>query len=144
MVDVCRRDNQNLFIMKSKIKALTIFLTVSLIAASCSKYEEGPALTLRGKKTRVVNTWKVDYAKDIGDDVETTSDYAGETFTFEKNGDYLENGDLEGTWDFDSNKEFIVVTETDGSVDRYMILRLKENDLRVQIEDDEIIHLIPA
>lgn len=129
--------------MRKEAKSLIIMVLFSMVFVSCGKYEEGPAISLKSKKARVANTWIVEYAKDIPDDVEITSDYNGDRFTFEKDGNYLENGTKEGTWEFNSGKEFIIITEPDGSTDEYKIIRLKEKDMRLEITGEEIIHFIP-
>lgn len=41
------------------MKKLTIYLSLLLIVATtCKKYEEGPAISLRSKENRLYQTWK--------------------------------------------------------------------------------------
>ena len=121
--------------------SMLIFMGMLLMGASCGKYEEGPGFSLRSKKARVANEWKVEYAYDFKDQIETTTDFAGEVWVFSKDGSYLKKEDGEtkktGTWDFISDKEEIAISfPTD--IDKYTILRLKENELWIKDHEEEI------
>lgn len=113
--------------MKTTIKStLALLIGLPLFFVSCKKYEEGPALSLRSKKERVANTWKIDKAYDDGEDVTENYDqfelqmlnnneatlvaiYTYGDFTFE----YETNGD----WSFDNNKESLVLDFEDDDAD---------------------------
>ena len=114
-----------------------------LSLSGCSKYDEGPAISLRSKKARVANIWIVESARDIVDDVDITADFTGDSFEWKKDGDYLENGTKEGTWDFDSKKEFIVITKLDNSTDELRIVKLKEKEMILEVPGEEIITFSP-
>lgn len=130
------------------MKKLTTLVLVAIVACSstilvsCKKYEEGPSISLRSKTARVSNQWKVQYAKDLQDGVETTADHAGDIWEFTKNGDFLKNGTKRGTWEFSDSKEQIVITNSLGEIDFYTILKLKENEMWIQEPGDEEIHLV--
>lgn len=127
-----------------KTMMFTIFGLVLL--TSCKKYEESPAFSLRSKKERVANLWKVDYAYDFKDSVITTADYTGETWEFSKNGNFVErdNGTIEktGTWEFVSDKERVTIKFPLIS-HSYDILKLREKELWLKDAEEEL-HLIPA
>ena len=129
--------------MKSYLHTIVMLTAVACLAA-CSKYEEGPNLSLRSKKARVSNNWVVEYAYDIDDQLEVTSDYLGESWQFTKDGVFteFENGavDNTGTWEFLSDKEQLSISKP-GDVEIYTITRLKEKEMWI-INNDEEIHLV--
>lgn len=120
------------------------FIGTFLLVSACGKYEEGPSLSLRSKKARVANEWKIVYAYDFDDQQETTADYSNETWEFTKDGQFIEREgnivDKTGTWDFISDKEEITISiGTD--IDKYKILRLKENEMWLKDHEEEL-HLV--
>lgn len=127
---------------------------VSIIAlGSCKKYEDGPAISLKSKKERVANTWRIEQAFRNGEDV--TSDYDEYTLFTQKDGDaelaalysfgaFSYEYETQGTWDFESNNEIIAFDYQDNDADvKYQILRLEEDALwlREQGGEDEL-HLV--
>lgn len=131
--------------MKKHLHYITFFVVLISMAA-CGKYEEGPGFSLRSKKARVANEWKVDYAYDLEDQQETTLDFTGETWEFTKDGEFFgkENSELDdaGTWEFISDKEEIIISFPT-KVERYTILRLKENEMWLKDHEEEL-HLVPV
>ncbi|MBL4655084.1 MAG: hypothetical protein JKY33_04605 [Bacteroidia bacterium] len=129
----------------SVLAILGVFTLTSM--TGCKKYEEGPALSLKSKKGRVANKWKIEYAFDIDDNEVVTSDYAGETWEFAKDGEWIERDndviDKSGTWDFISDKESIKITKDNNNIDYYDILKLKSKEMWLKDKDEEL-HLIPA
>lgn len=128
----------------TKLLSGSLILTMVLFVAACGKYEEGPSLSLRSKKARLANEWKIAYAYDFKDQVETTADYSGEIWEFTKDGRFLEREsdsvDKSGSWDFISDKEEIAISiGTD--IDKYNILRLKENEMWLK-DGEEELHLV--
>ncbi|PCJ84228.1 MAG: hypothetical protein COA57_09490 [Flavobacteriales bacterium] len=127
------------------LAGVTLLITPVLFTG-CKKYDEGPSLSLRTKKARVANEWKVDFAYDYKDGENTTSDYFGETWEFSKDGEWIErdNGtiDKSGTWEFVSDKESIKITKP-FDVDYYDILKLKNKEMWLKDQDEEL-HLVPA
>ena len=57
--------------MKNLLKLFLIL--ICFVTFSCKKYEDGPTVSLRTKKARVVNKWKVDSYYING--VDKTTDY---------------------------------------------------------------------
>ena len=137
------------------MKKLNFLLSTAVAAAlvlsteSCKKYDEGPALSLRTKKARVANEWKIEYAYDFKDGEDETVDYFGETWEFSKDGEWLEreNGSIDksGTWEFVSDKEALKIVRigTGSSTDHYDILKLKEKEMWLKNDEDEL-HLVPT
>lgn len=101
--------------MKRNILFL-IALAMFALFASCKKYDDGPRLSLRTKKARIVNTWQFD--KVISSSGSTvTSLYDDMTIAFTKDGKYIEtqqNSLRTGTWELIEDKEKIKITY-DGS-----------------------------
>jgi hypothetical protein len=120
------------------------FIAALFLASACGKYEEGPSLSLRSKKARVANEWKIVYAYDFDDQQETTADYTNETWEFTKDGLFIEREsdivDAAGTWDFISDKEEIAIS-IGNNIDKYKILRLKENEMWLKDQEEEL-HLV--
>ncbi len=126
-----------------------------VVTQSCKKYEEGPAISLRSKKARVVNVWKAEKATEDGRDV--TNDYKNITWEFKDDGKFIITVkdasfslSLNGTWEFNSDKTKII-TIMDGEKTESEILRLKEKSLWVKQKETHgstvhtiELHLIPA
>lgn len=126
--------------IKAFISATILFTTVFTIF-SCKKYEEGPSLSLRSKDARIANQWKISFSKDLGDGSITTHDHIGDVWEFTKEGAFIKNGVQKGTWELSSSKEQIIITKLDGSLDNFIILKLKENEMWLQEPGDEELHL---
>jgi hypothetical protein len=117
--------------MKKVVASLAIvaLLAGSVSFAGCGKYEEGPSISLRTKKARVVGEWELEKILENG--VDKTSDYravvASETIEFKKDETYtssstytsLLGGGTEsesGTWAFASDKEKFSSSTTENNV----------------------------
>ncbi|MEY4002218.1 MAG: hypothetical protein RIT07_260 [Bacteroidota bacterium] len=109
--------------------------------SSCGKYEEGPGISLRSKKARVVNTWVIE--KYLENGVDLTSDilpFLGSyTIEYKKDETFeiLNDGDREiGKWSLDSKKENLeMMYDGSTSKDLAKILRLTNDELWL-VEDD--------
>ncbi len=134
-----------------------LFVGIILVSSlmSCSKYPDGPSISLRTKKERVANTWVIKQALRNGNDV--TSDYTAYTLTLTKDGDaqlvatYVFGtatfqGNTNGTWSFESSKEHIYFDYQNNDFDnKYQILRLKEDELWIrELGGEDELHLQPA
>jgi len=115
-----------------KIIALVILATFILAGTySCDKYEEGPSVTIYTKSFRLTRDWKLDKATQNGVDI--TNQLHKLEQTFEDNGGckkYIDGVEHLGTWEFDSNKENILI-RLDGSSNKakFRIIRLKSSEL---------------
>lgn len=114
---------------------LFAFLILSL--GSCSKYEEGKA-SIESKKSRLVNKWTMVKMTANGFDVTAlklitgVDIYDNNTFTVygEVNAAPTSSNSV---WAFDSNKTHVLVSNGDGSVDSYEIIKLESNSLKLRI-----------
>jgi hypothetical protein len=122
-----------------KRNILLPMLVILVSITACKKYEEGPAVSLRSKKERVENKWKIAQALDNGKDVTNdynqydldltsggaatlTAKYAIGAGTFEYT--------TEGNWSFVSDKENISFDFDNNDADGvYKILMLKEKEM---------------
>jgi len=132
---------------------LSVVLLLLVTVAGCKKYPDGPLVSLRSKKERVANNWKVGQAFENGNDV--TSDYTkyeldltkggeaslsaiyvvlGATFEFVTSGNWTLVSDNEKLYfDFDNN---------DGDA-TYSILKLEEDDMWLKKDGDSVeLHLV--
>lgn len=131
------------------LKFISILLLASsfIVTTSCSKYEEGPAVSLLPKKTRLVGTWKVDEIVHEDGDVENVDDNA--TYEFAKDNVYrVIEGNITytGEWNFTKDKEYVEISYSAGSFSyssEDQILRLKNKELWLKQGDDEY-HYVPA
>ncbi len=122
--------------MKKFSSILLFVIALALVLPAC-KYEEGPALSLRSKKARVVNIWKIEKAWQNGYDVTASleSFQPGLTLEFKEDGslvyDWLQNSapvSYSVQWEFNSDKSGLVITENALST-TWDILRLKNNEM---------------
>lgn len=145
---------------KTFVFMMVVIFAIILNFTSCGKYEEGPAFSLRSKKARVAGDWKVDEIYEDGDKIELSDYEKGMEWTFEKDGNgefsypavtYIYEGieyeisaagsdDFE--WEFGDKKETIEIDFDEGDDMELEILRLKENELWVEYDDEDLeIHL---
>jgi hypothetical protein len=131
-----------------KNRNILLFLIIIFIITGCKKYDDGPTISFRSKKARVVGKWVTE--KWIVDKYELTYilDY-DRTAEFTKDGIYrfhesdpltLEETNLEGTWDFRSEKEQLILglpTGRDNSMNYVLwdIIRLKNKELWLEMVD---------
>jgi len=136
--------------MKSKISIVlaVLFAVVIPVVQGCKKYEDGPTFSLRSRKERVSNTWKVENYKINGTDF--TSLVSSYTEVFTKKGSFnyswgLLNGS--GTWTFQNKDSEIKLNGNDSqSSITLVILRLEEKSFWYYYMDGNNkneLHLIP-
>lgn len=111
------------------MKQLAIFILVvgaCVLFDGCKKYPEGPSISLRSKKERVANTWKLDALISGGVDSTAyfTNYFKDYTVSLTKNGSYTISyyvaipnfGNISntesGSWAFKSGKEELLITPT--------------------------------
>lgn len=126
--------------------ALTALFIGGVTLTSCSKYEEGPKLTLLTKKMRFAGTWGL--AAYLENGVDKTADYrqfiTSESFTYEKDGTWsgtmttgLGTFTSSGTWEFINDKEDVKITTTVSngttlstpSLDTTHLIKLKNKEM---------------
>lgn len=134
-------------INRMKTKKLTNILAVVLLLAtlapisSCSKYEEGPSISLRTKKARITNEWKLDEFKVNGEDVSSLIKMVGDFILEIKSDDtYVQTFDGEsdrGKWKFSSDKEEVILTSDDGGdTQTWTIVRLAHDEFWIKFTED--------
>jgi hypothetical protein len=128
-----------------------------IVFASCSKYEDGPPLSLRSRTERLSNNWVA--ASALHNGTEGTADFnaqfSGYLLSIGKDEQYTLTYDLvpagshveKGSWEFSDDKRHVLFTDANGSVHDYTILRLKEHELWVIFQDSNNtaweLHLVP-
>ncbi len=131
------------------IKLFTLaFLLASLF--SCSKYEEGPSISLLPKNSRLQQKWRPIQYVDSGSSTITDIENDGSFTEFIKGGSLqYYNHDLmsfigvaaaAGTWEFSSDKTQVTITyELAGfsATNTYTINKLKINSLALIDEDGD-------
>lgn len=130
------------------MKKITLLSTLVLIlAGSCKKYPDGPAISLRSKKERLANSWVI--SKAIEDGTDKTGDYQaalkdyniiidkGGTYSLSYIGLGLFTITENGNWSFSSDKTRVTFDPTSNNNDNneWKILKLKEEELWVLDED---------
>ena len=135
-----------------RLLLLTVVVIVSVLTfSSCSKYEEGPAISFRTKAARVANEWVVDKAYDNGVEV-NVSLYNGYILKLEKDGSGTITYPLIGTsdiqWEFNDSKEKIRTRSKDilgnwnewKDDDFVTIIKLKNDEFWTKDKDNDEIH----
>lgn len=124
-------------------KVIIISSVVVFALSSCGKYEDGPMFSLLSKKSRVVNTWKLDKKFVNGTEQTLTDDDKDDYIEYKNDGTVINTNvsgnistQVSGTWEFDSKKEYLIVTYstsfggfTSSTTEKYRILRLKSNEM---------------
>jgi len=125
--------------MTKTIKLTSLLFAAMLIfGTSCGKYPDGPSISFRTKKARLVNTWKVTFATDADDDI--TENTAGTTLTIDKDGKWKKGGETKngavpevtGTWELSNDKDILILTFDDARItvpQQWKINRLKNDEL---------------
>ncbi len=136
----------------------SFYILISLLAisslSSCDKYEDGPGFSLRTRKARMVNTWRIDRAYD--DDQDVTEDYDNYRLDLGKSGSATLSakysignvdftGETNGSWDFVNDMEDLKLDfENDDFDETYTILKLEHSSLWLREKGNDLeLHLIP-
>ena len=141
--------------MRTTSIGLMLAFIGSIALSSCSKYEDGPAFSLRSKKERVANTWKVEKAYDNGNDVtgsfdqyelELLSSNSATLAALYNIGDFNFEFQTSGTWSLENSSEDLRLDFENNDADRtYEILRLKEDELWLREKGGTLeLQLMPA
>jgi hypothetical protein len=140
-----------------------IFLSSILLFSECKKYPEGPYISLRSKKERIANTWKLSKYLEDGVDLTSTFNSTFTQFAFytTKDGNYTITRQYysiittteSGTWSLSSNKKDFnlnpssISAGTLPSTSTWQILKLYEKDFWLRSFDSNgktiEYHLIP-
>ena len=113
--------------MKHSLKLfLVVLIATTAIFSACKKYEDGPAISLLTKTSRISNDWVAESATQNGINVTTGLEDFG--FNIKKDGTYTSDGEA-GVWEFDSNKEAVIFDKGTLYEFTFKILRLKSKEL---------------
>jgi hypothetical protein len=141
------------------MRTTTILLTLALLGSiglsSCSKYEDGPAFSLRSKKDRITNTWRVERATNGGSDVtgafnqyelEMLSSGAASLAALYTLGILTFEFQTNGTWSLTNNNEDLRLDFDNNAADKtYEILRLMKDELWLREKGGSLeLHLKPV
>jgi len=140
--------------MMSIQRTFVIALAATLLSTGCKKYEDGPAFSLRSKKERIANTWRVEQALNGSQDVTSNFDQYELQMLTSGNatlsalytlGDLSFELQTNGTWSLEnSNEDLRLDYENNDADETYKILRLKEDELWLRTMDNGLeLHLIP-
>lgn len=122
--------------MKTLVKQLPLLALAALfILPACKKYEDGPGISFRTKKGRLVGEWQLDELEIDGADY--TSDVNTWDLDFDKEGDFsmtfqaegFESNSYDGEWDFSNDKEELEIKYDDGDKIEADIKRLTNKEL---------------
>lgn len=126
--------------MKNKIiYPIILALGISLTQTSCSKYEDGPAISFRSTTSRLTNHWK--FSKVTSNSVDITNQFNGYEWEILDDGTfkcYVNAVQTEtGTWRIDDKllDGMLVFNYSDGDVDLFTIKRLTKNEMTVFVFD---------
>lgn len=122
--------------MKLLIKSIIITLLFTISLSSCKKYPDGPSISLRTKKHRLIGEYSLEkYTLNGTDKTDFLKTLGGPNYMFhiEKDGTYHVHGNLddEGKWEFTSDKKSVLLTSlTAGSTEqKYEILKLENKNI---------------
>jgi hypothetical protein len=133
--------------MIKQINTLHIVFLMSFFAFSCSKYEEGPKISLLSKSKRISRVWIVEYSINLSTNIEHSADFQGWSLEFFKDGAYKQTiiygqtqTTINGNWEFigDNQLRLNFIAAGEEQIVFYTILRLSKNELWLKDEKEEI------
>lgn len=117
-------------------KSIIAFFSLSVILVSCGKYEDGPAFSLRSKKSRLSGEWVVESYTYNGVEMKDTllaALGANYVLEIEKDGVYRTEGAYpdQGTWELGEDGDDVrFLSNATGAVEiSYRTLRLASKEL---------------
>ena len=141
------RDIKLAKILGKPLLVLALAAVFALPMPGCKKYEEGPSISLRTKKGRLVARWEIESAKSVADGSDIIEEWADFSCEFMEDGKfrvvYPLIGEMNGSWEFvreDTVVKTVVITDLT-IIKFYTIKRLKNKELWLVIDDAEL-HLI--
>lgn len=147
------------------LKTITVSLFISsLIFTSCKKYEEGPGLSIKSKKSRISNSWYISNITETSGDSESFSnkDLMTQFYMFSTDGSgtwrypssVLNNGEIVYNkkssnikWEFNNDKTILNIAITDYDeleFEKFEIIKLKKNEIKLkELATGNILELLP-
>lgn len=126
---------------------VTALILILFIQTSCSKFDEGPLISLQSVKSRLCRDWKTEYVINISTGIKHSADYQNWLFTPEKDGTFNNKiiynqiqQTYSGTWEIiGSNQLKLEYSAESGNISEFFtIIRLTKKELWVQDLDQEI------
>ena len=153
--------------MKKALTIAALFIMSIVVLNSCSKYEDGPGISLRSKKARIANIWKIDKITDLDTNVEINQDEffgftdstSGMTYTVDFKIKMEKDGKMQiiasamgfelpvasGTWEFVGDTgiktSLVYINTTETVINEGTILRLANNELWIKDKDNYQMNL---
>ncbi len=134
----------------AKVRFLLI-IAITLIINSCSRYEDGPAVSFRSLASRLSGLWAIEkvykHGQDVSDKFSDLINNAQYGFYKDRNGVYIYNGwESYFKWAFNIDKTKINITFLDNNQTiTWTILRLTNKQLWIipeNTEDYDEVHFI--
>lgn len=123
-------------------KTLFVIFALFILGSSCSKYEDGPFISLRKKSKRLVNSWMYTTVLRNGNNItfsDSITNFAASSIGFNDEYRFTQidviNASfvpLDGNWQFSENKDSLFLTYDDGNERSFLITRLKERSLHLE------------
>lgn len=122
--------------MKKNIFTLTL---LAILFISCSKYEDGPKLSLKSPEKRIEGDWHID--EYTVDGVTIASSVFGDiVISYSDDNSYQEQTGstiLTGTWEFNDDKTIVHINYVGGMTQDFNIHRLTDDELWMDYTDDD-------
>lgn len=127
---------------KKGIALTTVTLVLVIIAASCSKYQDGPFITFRKKEKRLEGTWKQSAIVYLDQNISVTDNLPDTRYTYTADGNYYTTAGDTGTWSFGEDVDLNIKLTTTDTLITFEILRLATKDLWLKTGQQEW-HFVP-
>ena len=129
-----------------KIKYTFFILAVIVGLQSCTKFDDGPLISLRTKEQRLANDWKIEYSINLKTGVKHSADYESWILSFDKGGSYTNTiyyGSVEstsnGSWEINGSQLKIKKSNNSETANEfYTITRLTKKELWLKDLYEEI------
>lgn len=129
--------------MRNSLVVIISFVLI-ICSVSCTKYEDGPILTFRSKKTRITGIWKYESIIYVEQNSIVTENLPKIEFICNKDGSYSDNEDSVGTWKFSGEVDLIISKSKNSTTTetKWEIIKLANKQLWLRINKVEH-HFIP-
>ncbi|MCO5260289.1 MAG: hypothetical protein M9916_09115 [Crocinitomicaceae bacterium] len=121
---------------------LLLFVAFLFVLGACTKYEEGPKVSLLTAKTRLVRHWVIETYEIDGVNQAINQNTSLE-MDFYKDNTFKRTWVIfgfqapeEGTWAFMDGKKKILLTKKDGGMELYTVVMLTKNELKAKFTDE--------
>jgi len=126
--------------VKKFISIVAVIMFCGVIFTGCSKYEDGPSISLLSKISRLTGVWNVTTMN--GHTID--SDYESVELTFDKDGDYNSKITIlsisyssDAKWQWADGKEVIQIID-ENQITEFTVTRLTKDEFWFMDDDDEL------